>query len=98
MNERFILHIKPFDSKWVCFRPLADWASPVTNQMLSRVVREEVGAGAKHFRADGGGGRKLMPGKGYDRSDWKKQEESHTKTFAQSDALSRGSFLTLMLP
>ena len=39
MNERFILHIKTFDSKRVCFYPLADWASPVTNQMLSRVVR-----------------------------------------------------------
>src|SRR5260370_9782772 len=38
-----------------------------------------------------------MPGEGYDRSDWKKQEENHTKTFAQSDALSRGSFLKVML-
>src|SRR5258708_37188943 len=38
-----------------------------------------------------------MPGKGYDRSDWKKQEENHTKTFAQSDALSRGRFLKVML-
>ena len=44
-----------------------------------------------------GGGRKLMPGEGYDRSDWKKEEENHTKTFAQSDALSRGSFLKVML-
>src|SRR6202158_956777 len=44
-----------------------------------------------------GGGRKLMPGEGYDRNDWKKQEENHTKTFAQSDALSRGSFLKVML-
>ena len=40
MHEIFILHIKTFDSKWVCFRPLADGASPVTNQMLSRVERE----------------------------------------------------------
>jgi hypothetical protein len=38
-----------------------------------------------------------MPGEGYDRNDWKKQEENHTKTFAQSDALSRGSFLKVML-
>jgi hypothetical protein len=38
-----------------------------------------------------------MPGEGYDRSDWKKEEENHTKTFAQSDALSRGSFLKVML-
>src|SRR5258708_17863614 len=44
-----------------------------------------------------GGGRKLMSGEGYDRSDWKKQEENHTKTFAQSDVLSRGSFLKVML-
>src|SRR3984893_14174727 len=42
-------------------------------------------------------GRKLMSGQGYDRSDWRKQEENHTKTFAQSDALSRGSFLKVML-
>src|ERR1700747_2122187 len=38
-----------------------------------------------------------MPGEGYDRSDWKKLEENYTKTFAQSDALSRGSFLKVML-
>jgi len=38
-----------------------------------------------------------MSGQGYDRSDWRKQEENHTKTFAQSDALSRGSFLKVML-
>src|SRR6266478_2199026 len=44
-----------------------------------------------------GGGRKLMPVEGYDRSNWKKQEENHTKTFAQFDALSRGSFLKVML-
>lgn len=44
-----------------------------------------------------GGGRKLMPVEGYDRSDWKNQEENHTKTFAQFDALSRGSFLKVML-
>src|SRR5713101_2069941 len=44
-----------------------------------------------------GGGRKLMPGEGYDRSDWKKQEENHTKTFAQSDALSRGRIIKVML-
>src|SRR3981189_2511658 len=44
-----------------------------------------------------GGSRKLMPGEGYDRNDWKKQEENHTKPFAQSDALSRGSFLKVML-
>ncbi len=25
MNEIFILHIKTFDGKQVCFRPLADW-------------------------------------------------------------------------
>src|SRR5713226_9200439 len=43
-----------------------------------------------------GGGRKLTP-KVYNRSDWKKQEENHTKTFAQSDVLSRGSFLKVML-
>src|SRR5260370_37954363 len=52
MHEIFILHIKTFNSKWVCFRPLADWASPVTNQMLSRVVRGSVGAVAKQFRVD----------------------------------------------
>src|SRR6267143_294177 len=39
MDERVILHIKTFDSKWVCFRTLAEWASLVTNQTLSRVVR-----------------------------------------------------------
>src|ERR1700719_4084102 len=44
-----------------------------------------------------GGGRRLMQVKGYDRSDWKKQEQNHTKTFAQSEALSRGSFLKVML-
>src|SRR6202049_1398611 len=44
-----------------------------------------------------GGGRRLMQAKGYDRSDWKKQEQNHTKTFAQSDGLSRGSFLKVML-
>lgn len=38
-----------------------------------------------------------MPGEGYDRSDWKRQEENHTKTFVQFDALSRGSFLKVML-
>src|ERR1700747_882447 len=38
-----------------------------------------------------------MPGEGYDRSDWKKQGENHTKTCAQSDVLSRGSFLKVML-
>ncbi len=44
-----------------------------------------------------GGGRRLMQVRGYDRSDWKKQEQNHTKTFAQSDGLSRGSFLKVML-
>jgi alpha-L-fucosidase-like protein len=44
-----------------------------------------------------GVGCKLMPREGYDRSGWKKLEEDHTKTFAQSDALSRGSFLKVML-
>ena len=44
-----------------------------------------------------GVGCKLMPREGYDRSGWKKLEENHTKTLAQSDALSRGSFLKVML-
>ena len=72
MHEMFILHIKTFDSKWMCFRPLADWASPVTNQMLSRVVRGWVGAGAKQFRVDGGWWSQINAGgEGYDRNYWK---------------------------
>ena len=63
MNERFILHIKTFDSKWVCFRPLADLASPATNQILSRVVRGKVGASAKHCRVDGGWGSQINAGR-----------------------------------
>ena len=42
MRKILILHIKTFDSKWVCFRSLSDWASPVTNQMLSRVPVQSI--------------------------------------------------------
>jgi hypothetical protein len=42
MRKIVILHIKTFDSKWVCFRSLSDWASPVTNQMLSRVPVQSI--------------------------------------------------------
>src|ERR1700758_2890705 len=44
-----------------------------------------------------GVGCELMPREGYDRGGWKKLEENHTKTFAQSGPLSRGSFLKVML-
>lgn len=39
MSERFILHIKTFDSKWVCLRSLADWAKPDVVEGGERVGR-----------------------------------------------------------